>query len=170
MKNLGRKSFLAVPLIAIFLSLVLSSIPVNASSGVSISDFNVTPALAEFGTTATGTVTVQNLDTTSQVSLTVTVADTGVNVANRQLTVPAGGSATVQIQFKTVTGPPHCYSASTSPVASSKGYCETSGTGGQLGGSPLSVNTVALLAPYLVVAAVAAGAFSTILFSRRRKN
>lgn len=151
----------------VFLSFVIVSLPAYAASGVSISDINVTPSLASAGTTVTASVTVQNQDTNS-VSLTVTVSDGGVNLANKALTVPAGGSATVHLQFKTVTEAPHCYAATTAPVAASKGYCESGGNTGVLGGASLAIDKLGLLAPLAGLAAL--GVFSLVFLDRRRRK
>jgi len=163
MKNLN--TFL--PLLIMILP-VVTVLPVQATLTVSISDLSVSPALAGAGTFVTASATVQNGDS-NPVSLTVTFSDSGVNLATQQITVPAGGSASAQASFRTVTGAPHCYAATTSPVYATKGFCESGGSTGVLGGTSLATIGLSLLAP--VAAIVAAGGITLALLARRsRKN
>src|SRR5207249_12154302 len=98
------------------------------------------------------------------------ISDGRLTVANsRTLSIPACGSATTQLIFKTETGPTHCYLVSTRPstVARPTGSCEA---GSLLGGTAVALNTLALITPYLALGAVAVGVFAVIALSRRRKN
>ena len=166
MKNF-RKFIIALPILAMFLFIALEATVVNASSGVFISQFDVSPYHAAKGARATASVTVQNLDSANAAFVTVTVSDGGVAVAQKPLSVPAGGSATVTFQFKTAMSPSHCYLATTSPLAYSTGYCESGST--LLGGTTLMVNSLAMIAPYAAITAGTLGV-SVALLLRRRRN
>ena len=174
MNNLGHGRFVIFPILAIFLSLMLSAVvPASASTrGVGISSFYVTPYQAPLGARVTAGVTVLNLDPANPVSVTVTLTDGGIVVATSKqpLDIPAGGSATTQFQFKTATSPAHCYLASTSsPTAAaySTGFCEA---GNILGGTSLAVNTFFVLVPYMALAGAAVGVLSIVSLRRRRKD
>ena len=169
LKNFG-KFIIALPILAMFLFIALEATVVNASSGVFISQFDVSPYHAAKGARATASVTVQNLDSANAAFVTVTVSDGGVAVADnaqKPLSVPAGGSATVTFQFKTAMSPSHCYLATTSPLAYSTGYCESGST--LLGGTTLMVNSLAMIAPYAAITAGNLGV-SVALLLRRRRN
>ncbi len=171
MNNYRMSMFL--PVLAVVLSsiLLLSIVPVGATASptVLISNFNVTPYNAALGTRVTAHVTLQNLDMVNPVSLTVTLTDGGIAVASSKqpLTLPAGGSASTSFQFKTVTGPSHCYLVTTTPsLAISTGYCEA---GNLLGGTVLAVNALAILIPYLGLAGIAVlGVFGIVSLKRRK--
>ena len=159
-----------LPAVAALLLVLLIPTTTAASTGLMISNFYVTPYSAPLGARVTASITVHNLDTANPASVSVSISDGGITVANsRTLNIPAGGSATTQLIFKTATGPAHCYLVSTSPstVAGPTGYCEA---GRLLGGTAVALNTLALITPYLALGAVAVGVFAVIALSRRRKN
>jgi len=146
--------------------------PVSAASSPTavIYGVSVTPSFAPLGARVTATVTIHNLDTTNPLSTTVSLTDGGILVATSKqpLTVPAGGIASTQLQFKTATGPAHCYLASTSSGNTySTGYCEA---GSLLGGTAVALSTLAVITPYLALGAAAVGVFAVMALSRRRKN
>lgn len=166
MEKKGRRIFLVTGLLTAFL--LFLTIPVQATSTVFISDFYVTPTQAAVGAKVTAGVTIRNLDNSNPVSLTITISDSGVVVAQSKqpLAIPAGGSGSTTLQFRTSTNGPHCYLATTSPQTYSVGYCEV---GNLLGGTALSSLGPVIALPYLV-----AGAFATVgivvLASRRAKK
>src|SRR2546427_5436967 len=100
----GRTLTILPAVAALFLVL---SIPTTtaASTGLMISNFYVTPYSAPLGARVTASITVHNLDTANSASVSVSISDGGVTVASTKqpLSIPAGGSATTQLTFKTAT-------------------------------------------------------------------
>ncbi len=141
----------------------------NAAS-VALSNFTVFPPQAPKAVTVTGTVMVQNLDAANAVSVVVTFYDGGAPVANNAnspISIPAGGTVTVEMQFKTQANPPHCYSVSVKPGGATTGFCESGG--GLLGGITAPVSKLSLMAPYVGLAAVIMAGVVIMAHRRRRR-